>query len=146
MLIAVGSVVGVLAVFFILAAVGASRYKKAGPHEAFIATGYGGQKVSIGGGMFIVPVLQKLYVLDLQARKLDVKREGIYSKNKVPITVEATLVYKVRGDDASVRLAATSLQELTDQHISDMVLSVAEGSFRDIVGKMTPEEINDDRG
>jgi len=145
MLIAVGSVVGVLAVFFILVGVGASRYKKAGPHEAFIATGYGGQKVSIGGGMFIVPVLQKLYVLDLQARKLDVKREGIYSKNKVPITVEATLVYKVRGDESSVRLAAQALQELTGQHINDMVLSVAEGSFRDIVGKMTPEEINDDR-
>ena len=35
-LIVIGSVVGVILIIFVLSAVGASRYKKAGPHQASI--------------------------------------------------------------------------------------------------------------
>ncbi len=154
-LIVVGSIVGVILVIFILGAVGASRYKKAGPHQAFITTGRGGQRVCIGGGMFVWPVVQSLYTMDLQAQKVPVHREGIYSKNNVPITIDVTLVYKVKGDEGSVKLAAQALQEMQQEfhkggksptsEISEIVQSVAEGALRDIVGKMTPEEINADR-
>lgn len=156
-LIVVGSVVGVILIIFILGAVGASRYRKAGPHQAFITTGRGGQKVCIGGGMFIWPVVQSLYVMDLQAQKVPVHREGIYSKNNVPITIDVTLVYKVKGDEQSVKLASQALMEMQQEfhakggknapasEISEIVQSVAEGALRDIVGKMTPEEINADR-
>jgi flotillin len=155
--IVVGSVVGIVLVVFILGAVGASRYKKAGPHQAFITTGRGGQRVVIGGGMFIWPVVQSLYVMDLQAQKVPVHREGIYSKNNVPITIDVTLVYKVKGDEGSVKLASQALMEMQQEfhkaggktaptsEISEIVQSVAEGALRDIVGKMTPEEINADR-
>ncbi len=154
-LIIAGSIVGVILVVFILGAVGASRYKKAGPHQAFITTGKGGQRVCIGGGMFVWPVVQSLYVMDLQAQKVPVRRESIYSKNNVPITIDVTLVYKVKGDEGSVKLAAQALQEMQQEfhkgtraptsEISEIVQSVAEGALRDIVGKMTPEEINADR-
>ncbi len=154
-LIVVGSIVGVILIVFVLAGVGASRYKKAGPHQAFITTGKGGQRVCIGGGMFVWPVVQSLYVMDLQAQKVPVHREGIYSKNNVPITIDVTLVYKVKGDEGSVKLAAQALQEMQQEfhkggknpasEISEIVQSVAEGALRDIVGKMTPEEINADR-
>lgn len=139
------SVVGVLVVIFLLGAIGASRYKKAAPHEALIATGKGGQKITVGGGMFVAPVLYKLFTLDLRAHLVPVERDNIYCKNRVPITVKASLVYKVRGDEASVKLAAQALQGKSEQEISDLVQSVAEGAFRDICGKMTPEEINEDR-
>ncbi len=109
-LIVIGSVVGVILIIFVLSAVGASRYKKAGPHQAFITTGRGGQRVCIGGGMFVWPVVQSLYVMDLQAQKVPVHREGIYSKNNVPITIDVTLVYKVKGDEGSVKLAAQALR------------------------------------
>jgi len=154
-LIVVGSIVGVILIVFVLAGVGASRYKKAGPHQAFITTGKGGQRVCIGGGMFVWPVVQSLYVMDLQAQKVPVHREGIYSKNNVPITIDVTLVYKVKGDEGSVKLAAQALQEMQQEfhkggknpasEISEIVQSVAEGALRDIVGKMSPEEINADR-
>ena len=156
-LIVIGSVVGVILIIFVFSAVGASRYKKAGPHQAFITTGRGGQRVCIGGGMFVWPVVQSLYVMDLQAQKVPVHREGIYSKNNVPITIDVTLVYKVKGDEGSVKLAAQALMEMQQEfhakggknapasEISEIVQSVAEGALRDIVGKMTPEEINADR-
>jgi flotillin len=153
--IVIGSVVGVILIIFVLSAVGASRYKKAGPHQAFITTGRGGQRVCIGGGMFVWPVVQSLYVMDLQAQKVPVHREGIYSKNNVPITIDVTLVYKVKGDEGSVKLASQALMEMQQEfhksgkaptsEISEIVQSVAEGALRDIVGKMTPEEINADR-
>ena len=144
-LIIIGSVLGIILVLALVIGVGANRYKKAGPHQALITTGMGGVTITIGGGKFVWPVVQKLYYLDLQARKVEVQRAGIFAKNRVPIDVEAAIVYKVRGDLASVAAAAQSLQETTETNITAMVQSVAEGAFRDIVGKMTPQEINEDR-
>ncbi len=65
--------------------------------------------------MFVWPVVQSLYVMDLQAQKVPVHREGIYSKNNVPITIDVTLVYKVKGDEGSVKLAAQALQEMQQE-------------------------------
>lgn len=143
--IMVGSIVGIVAIIVILMVVAASRYKKAGPHEALIATGKGGQKIVIGGGMFVMPVLYKLYHLDLQARTVPVQRDGIYTKNRVPISVSATMTYKVKGTEEAVKLAAQAMQETNEKDISEMVQNIAEGAFRDICGKMTPEDINEDR-
>ncbi len=144
-LVTIGAIAGIIVVFILLALVAASRYKKAGPHEALIATGKGGQKIVIGGGMFVMPVIYKLYHLDLQARTVPVQRDSIYTKNRVPISVSATMTYKIRGEEASVKLAAQALQETKENEISEMVQNIAEGAFRDICGKMTPEEINEDR-
>jgi len=144
-IVTVGSIIGIAVIVVALIAVAASRYKKAGPHEALIATGKGGMKIVIGGGMFVIPVLQKLFRLDLQARTVPVQRDGIYTKNRVPIAVSATMTYKVKGNEESVRLAAQALQETNEKDISEMVQNIAEGAFRDICGKMTPEEINEDR-
>ena len=143
--IMVGSIVGIVLIIAILMAVAASRYKKAGPHEALIATGKGGQKIVIGGGMFVLPVLYKLFRLDLQARTVPVQRDNIYTKNRVPISVSATMTYKVKGTEEAVKLAAQALQETNEKEISEMVQNIAEGAFRDICGKMTPEDINEDR-
>lgn len=141
----VGSIVGIVVIIGILMAVGSSRYKKAGPHEALIATGKGGQKIVIGGGMFVLPVLYKLYRLGLQARTVPVQRDGIYTKNRVPISVSATMTYKIQGTEEAVKLAAQALQDISEHDISEMVQNIAEGAFRDICGKMTPEQINEDR-
>lgn len=143
--IVIGAIVGLLVIFIALGATWAKRYVKVGPHEAMIIAGKGGQKVIIGGAMFVMPVLYKMFKLDLQAHKVDVSRKNIYTKERIPINVDAVLVYKVKGDEPSVKLAAQSLQEKNTAAIQELVQSVAEGAFRDICGKMSPEEINEDR-
>lgn len=144
-IIAVISIVGVVLVLALIAGAGASRYKKCGPNQAMITTGRGGQKVIIGGGLFIWPIVQRLFYLDLEAHKVFVKREGIYSKNRVPIDVESVIVYKVKSDVPSVTAAAQALLTSNVDALDDLIQSVAEGAFRDIIGKMTPEQVNEDR-
>lgn len=144
-LIAVLSIAGLLGLVLLLGVIWASRYVKVGPNKAIVVSGKGGQSVITGGARFVMPVLYKMNELDLEAHTVPVERKGIYTKLRVPINVEAILVYKVNNSDESVKLAAQSLLGKTHEKIKEMVESIAEGAFRDICGKMTPEEINEDR-
>jgi flotillin len=144
-LVTIGAIVGIVLVIIVVLAVAASRYKKVGPNEAIIATGRGGQKVVIGGGMFVMPVVQKVSTLSLQAHTVPVERASIFTKNRIPIDVKAIVVYKIKGDIDSVKAAAQAFHGKSPEDISSMIEQVAEGAFRDICGKMNPEDINEDR-
>jgi len=139
------SVLGVLVVIAVLVGIGASRYQKAKPDEALVATGRGGQKITIGGGMFVMPIVQQMFRLDLSAQTISVEKAGVITRNRVPINVHANVVYKIRGEIEAVKLAAQSLWGSQASSVSNIVQSIAEGAFRDICGKMSPEEINEDR-
>jgi len=139
------SVLGVLIVVAVLVGIGASRYQKAKPDEALIATGRGGQKITVGGGMFVMPIVQQMFRLDLSAQTIPVTKQGVITKNRVPINVHANAVYKIKGEIAAVKLAAQALWGAKAEGVADIILSIAEGAFRDICGKMDPEEINEDR-
>ena len=71
------AIVGLIILLVVVGVLVASRYKVAGPNEAFIVTGrkgkeirdvetgevstdLSGQKVVMGGGIFVVPVVQRL--------------------------------------------------------------------------------------
>ena len=73
-----------------------SRYKVAGPNQAFIVTGrkgkavlnpetgalttdLSGQKVILGGGTFVIPFVQKLATMDLSSRRISVQIRGAVS-------------------------------------------------------------------
>src|SRR5215470_15788921 len=98
------SVVGLVLAVILLAAVIAQRYKVAGPNEAFIVTGRGGrairnaetgvistdlsgQKVVMGGGVFVVPFVQRLHVLDLSSRRIMVQIRGAVSGQGVKLNL-----------------------------------------------------------
>ncbi|MDE1688955.1 flotillin family protein, partial [Streptomyces neyagawaensis] len=87
------AVVGVLVLLVLLALVVVTRYKVAGPSEAFIVTGRrgkkatdpetgrvftdnSGQKVVVGGGVFVVPFVQQKFTLDLSSRHIPVAVRG----------------------------------------------------------------------
>ena len=84
--IAALSVVGLVVLLVLLGLLVASRYKVAGPNEAYIVTGrrgkevrnletgqvstdLSGQKVVMGGGVFVLPFVQKLSALDLSSKR-----------------------------------------------------------------------------
>ncbi len=87
------AVVGVFVLLVLLALVVVTRYKVAGPSEAFIVTGRrgktatdpetgrvftdnSGQKVVVGGGVFVVPFVQQRFTLDLSSRHIPVAVRG----------------------------------------------------------------------
>lgn len=162
-LIAVIAVVGFAAVGIV-----ASRYKIAKPTEAIIVTGrskkdrvvtttsedgkstslsttdLSGQKVVIGGGMFVAPFFQQFEKISLKSQSIEVQIASVPSLDGILLDVEAVAIIKVGGTQEAVRLAAQrfggNLNEIKLQTVETM-----SGALRGIVGKMTVRDIIGDR-
>ncbi|MGH1493100.1 MAG: SPFH domain-containing protein [Acidimicrobiales bacterium] len=158
LLIAIG---GGVALLLVVALLVLSRIKVAGPNEAFIITGrkgkavtnqqtgvistdLSGQKVVMGASAFVLPVVQKLAVLDLSSRQLAVSVGSAVSAQGIKCSLEGVAVVKVGGTENAIRAAAQRFlgQQADIDHFTQEVLA---GSLRAIVGRLSVEEIVKDR-
>ena len=154
-------VVGSLSLLVLLAIFVASRVKVAGPNTAFIITGrrgqpvrnpetghvstdMSGQKVVMGASVFVLPVVQKLHVLDLSSRRIPVAIRGAVSAHGVKCDLEGVAIVKVGGNEDAIRAAAQRFL-VQQQGIEVFTSEVLAGSLRSIVGRLTVEEIIKDR-
>ena len=101
------AIIGLVVLVVLIGLLVASRYKVAGPNEAFIVTGrkgkevrnpetgqisadLSGQKVVMGGGVFVVPFIQRLFILDLSSRRIMVQIRGAVSGQGIKLTSTAS--------------------------------------------------------
>ena len=88
--------------------------------QAFVRTGMGGQRVSIGGGMFIFPRIHYMQRVTLRTLKLDIKAEGargmgiMRTKDALPIMLDAEVYVHVPRKKEAVLAAAQTLGEKAD--------------------------------
>jgi flotillin len=139
----------------------ASRFKVAGPNEAFIVTGrkgkavtnpetgqistdLSGQKVVMGASTFVLPVVQKLAVLDLSSRQIGISVGSAVSAQGIRCALEGVAIVKVGGTEHAVRAAAQRFLGQQDE-IEPFTQEVLAGSLRAIVGRLSIEEIVKDR-
>jgi flotillin len=159
--VALISVLGLVILLFLLGLIIASRYKVAGPNEAFIVTGrpgkevrnpetgimstdLSGQKVVMGGGVFVVPFVQRLHVLDLSSRRIMIQIRSAVSGQGVKLNLDGVAIVKVGGNEDSIRAAAQRF--LTQQgEIETFTQETLAGSLRSIVGSLSVEQIIRDR-
>ena len=158
LLIVIGVVVALIVV---IALAVLSRFKVAGPNEAYIVTGrkgqpvrntetgeissdMSGQKVVMGASTFVLPVVQRLQSLDLSSRRISVGVRGAVSANGIKCDLEGVAIVKVGGNEDAIRAAA---QRFLDQQqgIEGFTQEVLSGSLRAIVGRLTVDEIIKDR-
>ena len=138
-----------------------SRYKVAGPNEAFIVTGskgkevrnpetgvvstdLSGQKVVMGGGVFVIPFVQRLHILDLSSRRIMVQIRGAVSAQGIRLNLDGVAIVKVGGNEDSIRAAAQRFLTQQDE-IETFTQETLAGSLRSIVGGLTVEQIIRDR-
>jgi flotillin len=145
----------------LLAFIVITRYKVAGPSQAFIVTGRrgkqatdpetgrvftdnSGQKVVVGGGVFVVPFVQQKFTLDLSSRHIPVAVRGAVTLRGVKAHLEGVAIVKVGGNEDSIRAAA---QRFLQQQggIVGFTQEVLSGALRSIVGRMSVEDIIRDR-
>src|SRR3954451_14997760 len=138
-----------------------SRYKVAGPNQAFIVTGrkgkavlnpetgalttdLSGQKVILGGGTFVIPFVQKLATMDLSSRRISVQIRGAVSGQGIKLNLDGVALVKVGGNEDSIRAAGQRF--LSQQaEIETFTQEVLAGALRSIVGSMSVEQIIRDR-
>lgn len=150
------TVVGVAAIaiaFFAVITFIAKRIRRVPPNEALVIVGrgagkqtaemVGGQRVVVGGRVFVWPILQQGFAISLEQRQIGITVEGV-DKNRIKIAIKASINFKVRGDEEGVRRAA---QRFLSQQgtLTEIIKESLEGSLRSIVGDMTIEQIISDR-
>ncbi|UZN03513.1 flotillin family protein [Cellulomonas sp. S1-8] len=145
--------VGALIIAFIaVIALITKRIRRVPPNEALIIVGRGagknaavdgGQRVVVGGRVFVWPVLQQGFPISLEQRQIGITVEGV-DKNRIKLAIKASINFKVRGDEEGVRRAAQRFlsQQAT---LNDVIKESLEGSLRAIIGDMTIEQIISDR-
>ncbi|RMB83965.1 flotillin family protein [Streptomyces shenzhenensis] len=155
------AVVGVVVLLVLLGLVVVTRYKVAGPSEAFIVTGRrgkkatdpetgrvftdnSGQKVVVGGGVFVVPFVQQKFTLDLSSRHIPVAVRGAVTLRGVKANLDGVAIVKVGGTEDSIRAAAQRFLMQQDG-IVGFTQEVLSGALRAIVGRMSVEDVIRDR-
>ncbi|CAN5686316.1 flotillin family protein [soil metagenome] len=158
---ALAPVIGLIVLVLLVVLLVTSRYKVAGPNQAFIVTGrkgkavlnpetgqlstdLSGQKVVLGGGVFVIPFVQKLSNLDLSSLRISVQIRGAVSGQGIKLNVEGVAIVKVGGNADQIRLAAQRF--LTQQQdVEPYTQEVLAGALRSIVGGLSVEQIIRDR-
>lgn len=111
-LFAVGTVLVIIALMIV------KRYRIAKPDEAIIVTGgkgkevigpdgkktrdLSGQRVVTGGGVFVLPFIQKAFSMSLQSRRLSIATEA-QTTDGITIQAQAVAVVKVGGTEEMIR-------------------------------------------
>ena len=154
------SLIGLIVLIVLLVLLIISRYKVAKPNEAYIVTGrrgkevrtetgvvstdLSGQKVVMGGGVFVIPFIQRLHVLDLSSRRIMVTIRNAVSGQGIKLNVDGVAIVKVGGNEDSIRAAAQRFLGQQDE-IETFTQETLAGSLRSIVGSLTVEQIIRDR-
>jgi len=104
-----------------------------------------GFRVVRGGAALRVPLLEQVEYLSLNIMSIQLKIQRAYTKEGVPVTVEAVANVKIAGDDMSLRSASERFLGMGQEEIKGVIFQTLEGHLRAILGTLTVEEINADR-
>jgi len=145
------TVVAALAIIFVLLLLLIAllkRYRKVGPNEALIISGWtkgGVPKVVQGGGAFVWPLVQKADILSLEVITIDVRTPEVYTEQGVPVIVDGIAQIKVHATDESIRTAAEQFLGRGRNEIMNVAKQTLEGHLRAILGQMVVEDIYKNR-
>jgi uncharacterized membrane protein YqiK len=117
-------------------------YRRCGADEALVRTGSGGNKVVIGGGVLVFPVIHQLLRVSLRSVKLIVERSGknaLVTGDKIKANVTTELYIKVEPIAEDVLAAARSFGERNlDQHaIGDLIEGKLTDALRSVAAIQT---------
>ena len=125
----------------------AAGYVKASPDKAFIISGLRKTpKVLIGKAGIKIPFLEKKDELNLQLIPIDVKTSSaVPTADYININVDAAVNIKISDDTEKLALAAQNFLNKPIEYIAKVAREVLEGNMREIVGRMTLQEMVGDR-
>lgn len=98
-----------------------------------------------GGAALRLPVLERVAYLSLNVISIPLEIHRAYTREGVPVTVEAVANVKIASDDVSLRAAAERFLGMDVEQIRSVIFQTLEGHLRAILGTLTVEEINTDR-
>ena len=138
----------ILGTIFLLLLGVLSWWKKVPQDKALVVTGLRKRVISGGGGI-VWPIFERTDKISLENMKIIVNTQGALTAQGVDIIIAGVAVLKVKSDKESILAAIeqfnTGNENKTIQVIENISKDVLEGKLREIISKLTVEEIYKDR-
>jgi len=98
-----------------------------------------------GGAALVLPFFEKASWLDLGLMTIQLKVTNVPSKEGVQVNVEAIANVKIGSTDDALEKSAEQFGGRDPREIENTIRETMEGHLRAIVGRLTPEELYQDR-
>ncbi len=125
-------------------------YRRSTKDVSFVRTGFGGEKVVMGGGALVLPILHDLTEVNMNTLRLEVTRareKSLITKDRMRVELTVEFYVRVAPDIEAVATAARSLGNRTMK--ADQLKDLIQGRFVDAMGgaaaKMSLEQIHENR-
>ncbi|MEX0431086.1 flotillin family protein [Spiribacter insolitus] len=148
------NIIAVIILIAIIIAVGAYLlhwlYRRSTKDISFVRTGLGGEKVIMGGGAFVLPIVHDITEVNMNTLRLEVSRvreKSLITHDRMRAELTVEFYVRVRPEDESVATAARSLgnRTLHPEELKELI----QGRFVDAMGSaaavMTLQDIHEKR-
>jgi uncharacterized membrane protein YqiK len=126
-------------------------YLRSSKERAFVRTGMGGQKVVLGGGAFVLPIVHDVIPVNMNTLRLEVSRgrdKALITKDRMRVDVIAEFYVRVAATPESVAAAAQTLglRTMEPEQLKELVEGKFVDALRTAAAEMTMEELHEKRG
>ena len=88
------------------------------------------------GLTYVIPIIQRIVIVDLRIRTIDIEKQQVMTKDNVPVNVNGVVFYKVKKiDDAVIKI----------QNYEYSLSQYAQTALRDVVGGMSLDTVLTER-
>ena len=132
----------VLGIVLVVLLIFSCFWKVAGTNEVLIVSGLGKVKTRTGGGLFVLPILQKTQKMTLENIQVDfTSRQEIPTKDAIHVLVDAVANMSISIDPERQAIAASKFAGYSTAQIRDIVIPVLEGNIREIISQTMFEDL-----
>ena len=128
-------VLGVVVLIFL------AGFKVIRPTERGVKETFGKYVGHISSGLkWIIPLVQRIYRVNITERVADVEPQEIITKDNLNAKVDLVVFYKVKPDEANIKKAFYSVDDVEEQ-----IVTLAQTTARNVIGDMVFREVNSER-
>ena len=126
-------------------------YLRSSKERAFVRTGLGGQKVVLGGGAFVLPIVHDVIPVNMNTLRLEVVRgrdKALITRDRLRVDVTAEFYVRVQASDQAVADAAQTLgmRTLEPERLKELLEGKFVDALRTVAATMTMEDMHEQRG
>lgn len=128
----------------------ARLYRRSSKEISFVRTGFGGEKVILGGGAIVLPVLHEIIPVNMNTLRLEVRRaddQALITRDRMRVDVMAEFYVRVKPLAESIATAAQTLGQKTmsPNELKNLVEGKFVDSLRAVAAEMAMEELHEKR-
>ena len=132
----------ILVAFILFIVLIKSCWKVAGTNEVLIVSGLGKVKTKTGGGIFVIPLVQKTQRMTLENIQVDfTSKNEIPTQDAIHVLVDAVANMAISQVPERQKVAASKFAGYTIGQIRDIVIPVLEGNIREIISQTKFEDL-----